>query len=45
MNDNPVLPIRWMAPESLEQKIFTGKSDVWYVVYGILTRKLLVMEI
>ncbi len=27
------VPVRWMAPESLRQKVYTHKSDVWS--YGV----------
>jgi serine/threonine protein kinase len=31
---NPIGPIRWMAPESIKQQVYSKKSDVW--MFGIL---------
>ena len=34
-------PIRWMAPESLQQKTYSSKSDVWswaVIVFEIFTK-------
>jgi len=31
---NVIGPIRWMAPESIEQQVYSKKSDVW--MFGIL---------
>lgn len=33
------LPVRWMAPESLDQGLFTYKTDIWS--YGILLYELI----
>jgi len=30
LNSHTLMPIRWMAPESIVDLIFTTQSDVWY---------------
>lgn len=32
-DDKAMLPIRWMAPESLLHRTYDAKSDVWWVLY------------
>ena len=42
--DNPgdIEPVRWMAPETLNSRVASTRSDIWslgMVMYEILTRK------
>ena len=32
-----LLPVRWMAPESLKDGVFTAHSDCWLVIIWVLS--------
>jgi serine/threonine protein kinase len=39
---NPIGPVRWMAPESIANQVYSKKSDVWMfavVVYEIVAQR------
>jgi len=36
LNSRGLMPIRWMAPESILELIFTTQSDVWYAKKHLL---------
>jgi serine/threonine protein kinase len=39
---NPIGPIRWMAPESIANQVYSKKSDVWMfaaLVYEIVAQR------
>jgi serine/threonine protein kinase len=35
LDKNPRLPIKWLAPETMKERICTKKTDVW--AFGILS--------
>jgi len=38
LNSHGLMPIRWMAPESLLDLVFTKQSDVWYFYFYFLCK-------
>lgn len=34
MSDQALMPLRWMAPESVRKMVFTQQTDVWS--YGVV---------